>query len=78
MYGGLSFLLLWGLKNYKQLKSLENNIIIKILGFSIALGVLMEILQKLVTSSRNFDYYDIIANIIGAFLGTALFLTRNK
>jgi len=78
MYGGLCFLLLWGIKKYKTLDKLTKKTILYVMSFSIALGVTMEVLQKLAMNGRNFDYYDIIANIIGAFLGTALFLTRNK
>lgn len=31
-------------------------------------GVLMEYLQKYLTSERMFDYYDIVANFFGAFI----------
>jgi VanZ family protein len=41
--------------------------------FSSAYGILMEVLQFLIYTGRNFEFLDIIANIIGSFLGTIFF-----
>ena len=65
MYMGLCFLLLKSIK--------DRNIVI--LMFCIFYGVLMELLQFLISSGRSFDFFDIIANIIGANVG-ALLATR--
>lgn len=76
IYAVLSFLLAWGLK--KSLK--HKNLSFKILAFIFIIistyGVLMEILQKSISTGRHFEVYDIIANIIGAFVGLLYFLKR--
>jgi uncharacterized membrane protein len=36
-------------------------------------GIIIEILQLLVFSGRSFDYYDVLANGVGCFLGIGLF-----
>lgn len=51
----------------------------QIIGFSIFYGILMEILQFLISSGRSFEIYDIIANISGAIGGaiiTTMFLNK--
>ncbi len=65
MYMGLCFLLLKSIKNRNT----------AILLFCIMYGILMELLQFLISSGRSFDFFDIIANIIGANVG-ALLATR--
>jgi len=35
-------------------------------------GILMEILQELLNTGRQFDFYDILANIFGSLSGTML------
>jgi VanZ family protein len=44
-----------------------------ILIFSISFGVLMEICQLYLFNGRSFELYDILANIIGSFIGVILF-----
>ena len=41
--------------------------------FSVLFGVLMECSQWLFTSYRQFDYYDIIANLLGSLTGILFF-----
>ena len=42
-------------------------------------GVFMEVLQALVNTGRYFDYFDIIANIIGSLTGSLVYyFTRKK
>lgn len=36
--------------------------------FAVKYGIVIEVLQGSLTDSRQFDYYDIVANIIGALL----------
>lgn len=45
--------------------------IYNIIGFCIILGILIEILQPIL-SDRFFDYYDILANSIGVIIGYIL------
>ena len=62
------FCFLWsmGLRQKSNLK------IIPII-FSISFGVLMEFCQFYLSNGRSFELYDILANIIGSFLGVILF-----
>lgn len=77
MYGVLSFLLLWAVeKTIRNSLKLWNLLLIVLLSSSF--GLLMEILQKTMTSVRNFDIYDIIANIIGVLLGCGVYVLRFK
>lgn len=77
MYGILSFLLLWtGEKVSKTRLELQNLLVVILV--SSGFGILMEILQKTLTTVRNFDIYDIIANIIGVLLGCGVYVIRFK
>ena len=77
MYFGLSLVLSYGFYYSQKIVSKKRLLLITFI-ISSLVGVLMEILQSTITSSRSFDYFDIIANIIGAFIGSALFLIRIK
>ena len=46
--------------------------------FSVAFGLLIEILQKTLTTTRQFDIFDIISNISGAVLTYIIVLICNK
>ena len=53
----------------------------KIVLLSSLYGLLMEILQMICNTGRLFEYFDIVANIFGAFAGTMLiyvFYRSNK
>jgi len=46
---------------------------------SILYGLLIEVLQGIVNTGRYFDYFDIIANIIGSLTGSFMYyFTRTK
>lgn len=46
---------------------------------SILYGLLIEVLQGIVNTGRCFDYFDIIANIIGSLAGSFMYyFTRTK
>ena len=77
MYGVLSFLLLWTVDKVSKTRLKLQNLIVVIL-VSSGFGILMEILQKTLTTVRNFDIYDIIANIIGILLGCGVYVIRFK
>ena len=72
----LSVLLTWGFVKYLNKTMLNYSKLTYIFLFSSSLGIVMEVLQKLITSTRHFDIYDIIANIIGALIGCILFLKK--
>lgn len=44
-----------------------------VLFFSVSFGILMEICQFYLFNGRSFELYDILANIIGSFMGVILF-----
>lgn len=50
----------------KSLKNKSLNYILIILFLGVTLGVIIEFMQKIVTLHRTFDWYDILANSIGA------------
>lgn len=45
----------------------------KVLFFCISYGLLIEIMQPLLTEDRYFDFFDIIANTVGCFFGIIIF-----
>ncbi|QEE49195.1 hypothetical protein FUA48_06255 [Flavobacterium alkalisoli] len=70
--------LLWNI----SLKHLNNKRKLRLYVFlgAVFYGVLIEIFQKFFTLTRSFDFSDIAANTLGAFLGTLVIwqLNRNK
>ena len=56
------------LYNYLNAVSVKNSIFFTIL-FASGYGILMEILQNLLTESRVSDIYDIVANFLGIIFG---------
>ncbi len=61
-----SFLWLMAFRSREKLK-------IIVLIFSVSFGILMEICQFYLFNGRSFEYYDILANIIGSLIGVILF-----
>ncbi|MBK42957.1 MAG: hypothetical protein CMC83_03685 [Flavobacteriaceae bacterium] len=57
---------------YKFSYSLQLSII-----FSIIFGVVIEFLQMKLTTNRNFDSFDILANLVGVLL-MSIFIQKNK
>ncbi|MGQ7868782.1 VanZ family protein [Sunxiuqinia sp. sy24] len=70
MYFVLSILILWSFHTSKVARW-------KLYGFVIGWGLLMEILQILMRSGRQFSLLDIIANATGVVLGIALYKVLN-
>jgi VanZ family protein len=62
--------LLWGFFFYKSNIDFQVNLLTKIVAFSGAYGLLIEIMQGAFTQ-RHFDWYDALANTIGALIGAA-------
>ena len=52
-------------------KSVPNSLVALI--FSASYGIFMEVMQQTLGAGRHFDNFDIIANIIGALIGTTFF-----
>jgi len=73
-YAVLSFLLLYGMR--KNNASFNGTLWAFLL--AIIFGVLIELIQGNFITNRNFDYYDIIANIIGSSAGVILFKILKK
>lgn len=55
----------------------KNSILYAILFCAFA-GTLLECLQGVIGTGRHFDYYDIIANIIGSLIGCLVYTKINK
>jgi len=77
LFCGFSFLILWGLK-----KILNPYFNIKIIFFvffiGLIYGVIIEILQHFLTTTRHADMYDVLADGIGVLAGIILFLLLFK
>uniref|UniRef100_UPI00404A25B1 VanZ family protein n=1 Tax=Gelidibacter sp. TaxID=2018083 RepID=UPI00404A25B1 len=56
------------LYNYLNAVSFKNSIFYSIL-FAVCYGILMEILQNLLTETRVSDFYDVVANFFGIIFG---------
>ena len=52
-------------------KSMPNSLVALL--FSASYGIFMEVMQQTLGAGRHFDNFDIIANIIGALIGTTFF-----
>jgi VanZ family protein len=52
--------------------SAHTQFVAKVLIPTVCYGILMEVLQDAMDLGRHFDIFDIIANIIGALIGTIL------
>ena len=71
VYGILTFLLLLGSK--KTRPEIDAKITLYILLGTAAYGILLEIIQYSFFPGRYFEKLDILANIIGSFIGLFLF-----
>lgn len=67
------FSLVWGVYFYCKVRKTIFNSLLYSLFLSFIFGVLMECSQWLFTSHRKFDYYDIMANLLGSLTGILLF-----
>ncbi len=71
----LGHLVFYSIFSFLWCMGLSRNMLDKknILFFSISFGVLMEICQLYLFNGRSFEFYDILANIIGSIIGVILF-----
>lgn len=61
------------LNYFRQLKSLRNYIFISFL-LAIIYGIIIEIIQDIIPTRRNFDYKDMFANTLGSIMMVIFFL----
>lgn len=65
------------LYNYLNAVSIKNSIFYSIL-FAVSYGILMEILQNLLTETRVSDFYDVVANFLGIIFGAIMISIYKK
>ncbi len=70
MYGVLSCLAAWCPKRSVLMNSIAGASV------AIVLGLITECLQGTNLVNRNFEYFDIIANIIGSIIGAVIYLMK--
>lgn len=79
MYFGFCFLGLWVMNtglNGKNISAKDKNGLINYLFVSILAvgwGFLMEIMQRIIATGRDYSVYDLLANVAGALLGSILY-----
>ncbi len=72
------FTLLWGLYVSLKYEELLLNKISSIVGISVGYGILIEILQETLTTTRHADVFDVIANLVGALVASGVLLLIKK
>ncbi len=73
------FTILWFLVFKKQVrKKNQYQLLIVALTFSILFGITIEILQERLTTSRSADFFDVLANIVGAVLALCFVFLSKK
>ena len=70
-YGIFVALMLLGFHQRMSPEEIEVKTVAKVVAFGICYGILIELLQYSFFTGRNFDVLDIIANIIGCFVGVS-------
>lgn len=73
----LVFVILWGLANKKTYFKIKYEWLIVL--FAIVYGIVIEVLQGVLTQTRQADIYDALANSLGAVIGFfGLYCVKNK
>jgi VanZ family protein len=73
VYAILSYLLIRGFIKQKKFSGLKNSPGLSAVIFSIFYGVLIEVLQEYVFIDRSGEFFDALANSIGALIGLLCF-----
>lgn len=73
MYVVLTNLLIVGIKKQFTCRRVRYSAVVVSAILSVVFGITMEVLQELVTDYRDFSFWDIVANVIGALGGIGLF-----
>lgn len=63
---------------FDKIHKLEIQTVIYGIIISTLCGFIIEILQGVLSAQRSFDFYDIIANIVGACIGSVFICKRNN
>lgn len=72
------FILLWGFYVSEKYGAIRIPKISRLVFASIGYGILIEILQELLTTTRHADLMDVLANLTGAILGLTVFVVINR
>jgi VanZ family protein len=72
VFGVLGFLMVWGEQHRKATARLSKVSLLSIVFFACALGVLTELVQGLYIPTRYASFSDVLADALGAMLGTIL------
>ena len=72
------FTMLWGFYLWLKQNEIMLNKIVTIIVISLSYGILIEISQKMFTTTRHADIFDVLANFIGATFALALFVLIKK
>lgn len=78
-YFGLVFF--WSLSVFFSKSSMNFKVgrLLLVTGGAVLFGIIIEVLQLTLTNYRNWDFYDMLANLTGAFLAfLVLLLSRKK
>jgi VanZ family protein len=68
----LVFVILWGLAKKQIYFNRKYDFLIVVI--AIIYGIIIEVLQSVLTSTRQADFYDVLANAIGAIFGLVILL----
>jgi glycopeptide antibiotics resistance protein len=63
------FVIAWNLSLMQKLKKIK----VKVLSIAIVYGIVIEVLQYVLTENRTADFFDVLANSLGAILAFVLF-----
>ena len=73
----LVFVILWSLANKRAYFKIKYELLIVF--FAIVYGIIIEVLQGVLTQTRQADIYDVLANSLGAIIGfIGLYCMKNK
>ncbi|WP_339916741.1 VanZ family protein [Yeosuana marina] len=70
--------ILWYVTLFFQFKINKNKSIIYAICFSVVFGIIIEVLQGAITTSRQSDINDVFANTLGALLATLVIYIKNR
>lgn len=73
----LVFVVLWSLAKWQSYFKIKYDLLILVL--AIIYGIIIEVLQGVLTQTREADFYDALANSLGAVVGfIGLYCVKNK